>query len=141
MPCGKKRKRHKMSTHKRKKRLRKDRHKKRIRQFYFFSLSKKGVELYLRLPLCKHDYNKPTQLSWQSNSFVMSRSPVRFRQLAQKSAKIYSFRTFLFLLIHKLIRVLTILITIWSPNYFNNSPIIFIVQCKVLLGTGLKLNY
>jgi hypothetical protein len=31
MPCGKKRKRHKMSTHKRKKRLRKLRHKKKIR--------------------------------------------------------------------------------------------------------------
>jgi hypothetical protein len=31
MPCGKKRKRHKMATHKRKKRLRKNRHKKRIR--------------------------------------------------------------------------------------------------------------
>jgi len=31
MPCGRKRKRHKMSTHKRKKRLRKDRHKKRNR--------------------------------------------------------------------------------------------------------------
>jgi len=28
MPCGKKRKRHKISTHKRKKRLRKNRHKK-----------------------------------------------------------------------------------------------------------------
>ena len=31
MPCGKKRKRHKMSTHKRKKRLRKNRHKKKAR--------------------------------------------------------------------------------------------------------------
>lgn len=31
MPCGKKRKRHKMATHKRKKRLRKNRHKKKIR--------------------------------------------------------------------------------------------------------------
>jgi hypothetical protein len=31
LPCGKKRKRHKMSTHKRKKRLRKNRHKKKIR--------------------------------------------------------------------------------------------------------------
>jgi hypothetical protein len=30
MPCGKKRKRHKMSTHKRKKRLRKNRHKKKL---------------------------------------------------------------------------------------------------------------
>lgn len=29
MPCGRKRKRHKMSTHKRKKRLRKNRHKTR----------------------------------------------------------------------------------------------------------------
>ena len=29
MPCGKKRKRHKINTHKRKKRLRKNRHKKR----------------------------------------------------------------------------------------------------------------
>jgi hypothetical protein len=29
MPCGKKRKRHKISTHKRKKRLRKNRHKKK----------------------------------------------------------------------------------------------------------------
>jgi len=29
MPCGKKRKRHKIATHKRKKRLRKNRHKKR----------------------------------------------------------------------------------------------------------------
>jgi hypothetical protein len=29
MPCGKKRKRHKIATHKRKKRLRKDRHKKK----------------------------------------------------------------------------------------------------------------
>lgn len=29
MPCGKKRKRHKMATHKRKKRLRKNRHKKK----------------------------------------------------------------------------------------------------------------
>ena len=28
MPCGKKKKRHKIATHKRKKRLRKDRHKK-----------------------------------------------------------------------------------------------------------------
>jgi len=31
MPCGKKRKRHKMATHKRKKRLRKNRHKKKNR--------------------------------------------------------------------------------------------------------------
>ena len=31
MPCGKKRKRHKMSTHKRKKRLRKNRHKKKLK--------------------------------------------------------------------------------------------------------------
>ena len=31
MTCGKKRKRHKMATHKRKKRLRKNRHKKRVR--------------------------------------------------------------------------------------------------------------
>lgn len=31
MPCGKKRKRHKISTHKRKKRLRKNRHKKKNR--------------------------------------------------------------------------------------------------------------
>jgi hypothetical protein len=31
MPCGRKRKRHKMATHKRKKRLRKNRHKKKIR--------------------------------------------------------------------------------------------------------------
>lgn len=31
MPCGRKRKRHKIKTHKRKKRLRRDRHKKRIR--------------------------------------------------------------------------------------------------------------
>ncbi len=30
MPCGRKRKRHKMATHKRKKRLRRDRHKKRM---------------------------------------------------------------------------------------------------------------
>lgn len=29
MPCGKKKKRHKISTHKRKKRLRKNRHKKK----------------------------------------------------------------------------------------------------------------
>ena len=33
MPCGRKRKRHKMATHKRKKRLRKNRHKKKLRQF------------------------------------------------------------------------------------------------------------
>jgi hypothetical protein len=32
MPCGKKRKRHKMATHKRKKRLRKNRHKKKNRE-------------------------------------------------------------------------------------------------------------
>ena len=31
MPCGRTRKRHKMATHKRKKRLRKMRHKKKIR--------------------------------------------------------------------------------------------------------------
>lgn len=31
MPCGKKRKRHKMSTHKRKKCLRKNRHKKKTK--------------------------------------------------------------------------------------------------------------
>ena len=31
MPCGKKRKRHKIATHKRKKRLRKNRHKKKSR--------------------------------------------------------------------------------------------------------------
>ena len=31
MPCGKKRKRDKMATHKRKKRLRKQRHKKKLR--------------------------------------------------------------------------------------------------------------
>ncbi|EHO43333.1 hypothetical protein Calab_3736 [Caldithrix abyssi DSM 13497] len=31
MPCGRKRKRAKMATHKRKKRLRKNRHKKKIR--------------------------------------------------------------------------------------------------------------
>jgi hypothetical protein len=31
LPCGRKRKRHKMATHKRKKRLRKNRHKKKIR--------------------------------------------------------------------------------------------------------------
>jgi hypothetical protein len=31
MPCGKKRKRHKMATHKRKKRLRKQRHQKKLR--------------------------------------------------------------------------------------------------------------
>ncbi|CAH0999760.1 hypothetical protein GGR28_001068 [Lewinella aquimaris] len=31
MPCGKKRKRHKIATHKRKKRLRKNRHKKKNR--------------------------------------------------------------------------------------------------------------
>ena len=30
MPCGRKRKRHKIATHKRKKRLRKNRHKKRL---------------------------------------------------------------------------------------------------------------
>ena len=30
MPCGRKRKRHKITTHKRKKRLRKDRHKKKV---------------------------------------------------------------------------------------------------------------
>ena len=30
MPCGKKRKRHKIATHKRKKRLRKNRHKREI---------------------------------------------------------------------------------------------------------------
>ena len=30
MPCGRKRKRHKIATHKRKKRLRKNRHKKRV---------------------------------------------------------------------------------------------------------------
>ena len=33
MPCGKKRKRHKIATHKRKKRLRKNRHKKKNKQF------------------------------------------------------------------------------------------------------------
>ena len=33
MPCGKKRKRHKIATHKRKKRLRKNRHKKRNNRF------------------------------------------------------------------------------------------------------------
>lgn len=32
MPCGKKRKRHKISTHKRKKKLRKNRHKKKDRK-------------------------------------------------------------------------------------------------------------
>ena len=32
MPCGRKRKRHKIATHKRKKRLRKQRHKKKSRQ-------------------------------------------------------------------------------------------------------------
>lgn len=31
MPCGRKRKRHKIATHKRKKRLRKNRHKKKTR--------------------------------------------------------------------------------------------------------------
>lgn len=31
MPCGRKRKRHKIATHKRKKRLRKNRHKKKLR--------------------------------------------------------------------------------------------------------------
>ncbi len=31
MPCGRKRKRRKIATHKRKKRLRKDRHKKKLR--------------------------------------------------------------------------------------------------------------
>jgi hypothetical protein len=31
MPCGKKRKKRKIATHKRKKRLRRDRHKKKIR--------------------------------------------------------------------------------------------------------------
>ena len=31
MPCGRKRKRHKIATHKRKKRLRKNRHKKKVR--------------------------------------------------------------------------------------------------------------
>jgi hypothetical protein len=31
VPCGKKRKRHKMATHKRKKRLRAQRHKKKLR--------------------------------------------------------------------------------------------------------------
>ncbi len=35
MPCGKKRKRHKIATHKRKKRLRKNRHKKKNKQFFF----------------------------------------------------------------------------------------------------------
>ena len=33
MPCGKKRKRHKIATHKRKKRLRKNRHKKKYEYF------------------------------------------------------------------------------------------------------------
>ena len=33
MPCGKKRKRKKMNTHKRKKRLRANRHKKKARQY------------------------------------------------------------------------------------------------------------
>ena len=35
MPCGKKRKRHKIATHKRKKRLRKNRHKKKNKQFLY----------------------------------------------------------------------------------------------------------
>ena len=35
MPNGKKRKRHKMATHKRKKRLRKNRHKKKYFLYYF----------------------------------------------------------------------------------------------------------
>ena len=34
MPCGKKRKRHKIATHKRKKRLRKNRHKKKNKSFF-----------------------------------------------------------------------------------------------------------
>ena len=35
MPCGKKRKRKKMNTHKRKKRLRANRHKKKDKQLYY----------------------------------------------------------------------------------------------------------
>ncbi len=38
MPCGKKRKRHKIATHKRKKRLRKNRHKKKTRQVIILAL-------------------------------------------------------------------------------------------------------
>lgn len=36
MPCGRKRKRHKIATHKRKKRLRKNRHKKKAHEVPFF---------------------------------------------------------------------------------------------------------
>ena len=39
MPCGKKRKRHKMATHKRKKRLRKNRHKKKGKQYLAANLA------------------------------------------------------------------------------------------------------
>jgi hypothetical protein len=38
MPCGKKRKRHKMATHKRKKRLRKNRHKKKGKEYLISDL-------------------------------------------------------------------------------------------------------
>lgn len=40
MPCGKKRKRHKIATHKRKKRLRKNRHKKKNKQFFINDFTK-----------------------------------------------------------------------------------------------------
>ncbi len=45
MPCGKKRKRHKIATHKRKKRLRKNRHKKKNQQFLLFDLNTNGSGL------------------------------------------------------------------------------------------------
>ena len=46
MPCGKKRKRHKIATHKRKKRLRKNRHKKKNRQVIILALDKWSVFLH-----------------------------------------------------------------------------------------------
>ena len=46
MPCGKKRKRHKIATHKRKKRLRKNRHKKKKISSYPVIISNAGVTIF-----------------------------------------------------------------------------------------------
>ena len=52
MPSGKKRKRHKMSTHKRKKRLRKNRHKKEEVMFLKLAINFILKQVISHLPLC-----------------------------------------------------------------------------------------
>ena len=56
MPCGKKRKRHKIATHKRKKRLRKNRHKKKNRPRNRKTTDKKDADSSLFFQQCVYPH-------------------------------------------------------------------------------------